>query len=257
MKYLMMFAVATALVATACTSSTTPTDSKSYISSKVGAYVIHNNTSYSTTDGETTDSPDSTVVTGTRSYTDDVGVTKTAIIHVVFIDGMAVDTIVLAEDGSKVYMLFDLDLEAGDVVPPVSVGTRWVQVADANATSSWTSLEETITDVDFDYNGTTFPADVTFKLSGAKIADTTMSVGGTNVAAIKYSIDYSINMLVKVGPPFGDLTIPIALKSNIYLGENLGMVRQSQDATTITIPLLGQGFDIDGFNSVAVRFGGN
>ena len=252
-----MLAVATALVASACTSSTTPADSKSYVSSKVGAYVINDNLSYSVKGGPSVEPSDSTVVMSTTTITDDAGVTKTAIILVAFVDGMPYDTTVIAEEGSKVYMLFELNLAAGDVVPPVSVGSRWALVADANATSSWTSIQETITDIDFDYNGTTFPADVAFKLSGSKIADTTMSISGSNVAAIKYTLDYSIDMTVKIGPPIGNIVIPIALKSNVYFGENIGVVRQDQDATTITIPLIGQSFDIDGFKSVAVRTGGN
>jgi len=258
MKRVLLFAVATALIATACSEdTTTPSETKTYVPTKVGAYVIHQNYYTSTETGTVQGSDDSTVVVGTQSFTDGAGVTKTAIVHVVYMDGEASDTIVLAEDGSKVYMLFDLTLSAGDLVPPVTVGSRWVQVADSKASGSWTGLDVTITDLDFEYGGSTFPADVNFKLMGAKQADTTMTISGKSVKTAKYSTDYTITLTVKAGAPIGNITVPIALKGSVYLGENTGVVRQSQDRKDVSIALPPIAFEVPGFNSVAVRAGGN
>ncbi len=257
MKRLLMFAAATALIATACSEdTTTPSESKTYMPTKTGAYVIHQNYSTSTVSGTVQESDDSTVVVGTQSIADDKGTTKTGIMHVVYTDGAASDTIIVAEDGSKVYVLFDLVLSAENI-PTVEVGRRWVLVADSKASASWTGLEETVTGLDFEYGGSTFPADVTFKLVGSKSADTTMSISGKSVSTIKYANDYTITLVVKAGPPFGDISVPIALKSYVYLGENTGLVRQSQDRKDVSISIPPIAFEVPGFNSVAVRAGGN
>lgn len=251
MKNLIALAAATVLLTAACSDDpVTPTTDKTYIPSATGTYVIHSNESY-TTEGTIDDGEDSTVVVGTMSITDGKGVTKTGIMHIAYMSGDPVDTLILAQEGSKVYGLLDLELAAGDQFPPVNLGTRWILVADANATTEWSALSETVPGIQFEYPGVPVPltADAQFTMNVAKLADTTMTIAGSSVPSVKYSTSFGITISIAGFPN----PIVVNLTSFEYYGENVGLVRTSQDAGTIETPF--GSLDIDGYNSVAVRYG--
>lgn len=251
MKNLLAVVVATSLMTVACSDDTvTPTTDRTYIPSAVGTYVINSNESY-TTEGTIDDGEDSTVVVGTMSITDGKGVSKTGIMHITYFSGDPVDTVILAQEGAKIYGLLDLELAAGDQFPPVNLGTRWVLVADGNATSSWSALSETVSGVQFEYPGVPVPltADAQFTMTCAKVADTTMTITGTSVPTVKYTTDFGITISIAGFPN----PIAVTLKSFEYYGENVGLVRTYQDASTVQTPF--GALELDGYNSVAVRYG--
>jgi hypothetical protein len=151
MKQLLMMAVAATLVLTACSddSTTNPPASDVYVPSKTGAYVIHANKV--TEAGETSDAEDdSTVVIGTLKIKDGKNVEKTSIRHEVYIMGMPYDTMDVAEEGSKIYLNFPLEIDISDSVSAPELGSRWILVGDQNG-SSWTGLDEKITGLTLDY----------------------------------------------------------------------------------------------------------
>lgn len=254
MKNLLALAAITAMITVACSEDpVTPTADKTYVPSAVGSYVIHNNTSIFSDDETFDDGTDSTVVVATMSMTDSKGTTKNAIVHYVYVPGFdePTDTIVMAQEGGKIYTLFDLELAAGDQFPPVDLGTRWLLIGDASSTSPWTALEETITGVQFEYPGVPVPltANVQFKMTCTKQADTTMTLNSAVVATAKYNNKLDISIAIAGFPN----PIAVSLATNEYYGENVGLVRSSQDAGTIETPF--GPLKADGYNSVAVRYG--
>lgn len=256
MKHLALV-IALAIVATACTTTTEPTNTgKVYAPSATGTYVIHQNTDILIDDdGNTTNTrvlDDSTVVVGTESKTDDAGVTKTAIRHVVFVSGEATDTLYIAEEGGVMYAF--LELGVSDIGPaPINIGNRWVVLGDQSKTS-WTALEENFTGIDIEFQGSTIPADINIKVSGENKGNENMTINGTTVSTIKYDQTVAITMKVTIAPPpVSAIEIPISITTSTWFGENIGMVRTEQDARLINATLAT--IPIDGYISTAIRYG--
>lgn len=254
MKQLLMMAVAATLVLTACSddSTTNPPASDVYVPSKTGAYVIHANEV--TEEGVTSEAEDdSTVVIGTLKIKDGKNVEKTSIRHEVYIQGMAYDTMDVAEEGSKIYLSFPLELgDVGGVGAP-ALGTRWVLVGDQNG-STWTGLDEKFTGLNLDYNGTAIPAEIAFKVTGKKAGTENMTINGKTVSTIKYENTFAVTMTLNLGVIAP--VIPISFTQTMWVGKGVGMVKMMQPATTISVPELGFEFEIPGTESTAIRYGG-
>lgn len=252
MKRLLMLAAASTMILTACSddSTTNPDgDTGTYVPSKTGAYVIHANKE--TNEGVTTDvSDDSTVVIGTLSIKDDANVTKTSVRHEVYIDGSVSDTIDVAQEGSKIFLNFPLELGDIEGVENTSYGTRWIQIGDVNA-STWTGLSLD-TNVTIDYSGVPLPATISFRVNGKKIGTENMTISGTSVSCVKFENTFDITISV----PAFSINIPLSLKQTVWLGKNVGLVKQSQPETVIELADPIPDMVIPGFESTAIRYGG-
>lgn len=251
MKQLLMMAVAATLVLTACSddSTTNPPASDVYVPSKTGAYVIHANKE--TSEGVTTDvSDDSTVVIGTVSIKDGANVTKTSVRHEVYVDEEVIDTVDIAQEGSKIFLNFPLELGEIEGVENTSYGTRWIQIGDVNA-STWAGLSLD-TNVAIDYNGLAVPATISFRVNGKKTGTENMTISGTSVSCVKFENTFDITISV----PAFSISIPLSLKQTIWLGKNVGLVKQSQPETLIDATEPIPDMSIPGFESTAIRFGG-
>lgn len=252
MKRLLMLAAAGTMILTACSddSTTNPNPTADvYIPSKTGAYIIHANKE--TAGGETMDvSDDSTVVIGTLAIKDGANVTKTSVRHEVYIDDAVSDTIDVAQEGSKIYLNFPLELGDLEGVGNSSYGTRWVLIGDVNG-SSWTGLSLD-TNVSIDYMGTPLPVTISFRVSGKKAGTENMTINGKTVSCVKLENDFNVTMTISgLG-----VSIPIALKQTTWVGKGVGLVKQTQPATMVSAPALGFEFEVPGFESTAIRYGG-
>ena len=259
MKQLLLSALAIGFLATSCSTTTDPDggggDGK-YIPSTAGSYVIHSNFEKSIDTNnvitETQVSDDSTVVNGTKSITDDSGVTKTGTEFLVYTD-TSVDTMYMAEEGSKVYIY--LGLGSGDVgVGDINLGSQWVLWADSEGTN-WTSFEQQFTGFELELEGQTLPADITLKITGRKLGTGSMSIDGKNVNTVNYEQVVSMTISVAVlPPPLPALEIPVEFTTAFSLGEGVGVVKQDQQPDVITIPVIGTKIPIGGYLSTAIRF---
>jgi hypothetical protein len=257
MKRILGFALAVAVIATACSENTTnPSTTDSYMAKTTGAYTVNNMTyiETDTTTGErkeTNMGQDSVVVSGTASKTDDAGTTKTAIMHIQYIGGQPNDTTYYAEEGSKIYLLYHMDFEV-EGVDPVDAGTRWVLVADQSSSSEFTGLNVTINDLEIDYNGVLLPASVTFSVKGIKQGSETVNIGGTNVPALRFKNTFGVTVTI-TAPIIGTINIPVVVESIVKYGKNRGVIYNAQEPTPISVPQLGFEFEVPGYRIEAVR----
>ena len=254
MKRLLGFALAVAMIATACSDETTnPTPTDSYVSGTAGSYTIFNLTYIEIdTNGVRQEYPAGTdsVVAGAKvNVTDGAGSTKMAVPYVHHDAGTAIDTAYFAEDGAKMYVLYDLSFAAPGVAP-VELGTRWVLIADQNATGTFTGLDMVIEDITIDYNGTALPADVAFKITGQKKGSENLTIGGKSVSALRYENTYGITITVTV-PIIGAIPIPINVVTTAKYGKGIGLVYEAQEPTPIAVPQLGFDFTLPGYRAEA------
>lgn len=256
MKHLLMLAVAGTMLLTACSddSTTNPNPTTDvYIPSKTGAYIIHANNE--TTDGVTTDvSDDSTVVIGTVAIKDDANVTKTAVRHEVYVEDEVIDTLDIAQEGSKIYLNFPLELGNIGGVEGDSYGTRWVMIGDING-STWTGLKFDTT-IKLPIEGLPEPIDATmkFNITGKKVGTENLTIDGKTVSCVKFQNTFTVNVTAL------GFTIPIVLTQDVWLGKGVGLVKQAQAESLVDVPselsFFVEDFTIPGFESVAIRYGG-
>ena len=198
--------------------------------------------------------PDSVVVHKTEKKKDNNNVEKTAIMHIQYVDGTAEDTLWFAEEGSKIYMLLNLDFPGLPAVGSASLGTRWVLIADSKATSEYTGLEIKGLNIELDVQGAALPATLDVIAKGKNEGAETLTIGGKQVQARRYSTSYGL--VVKAQVPFvGQITIPVSITGTVKFAKNIGMVYEQQNPISITIPITNETEAIPGFRTQATAYG--
>ncbi|NQW30717.1 MAG: hypothetical protein HQ472_09420 [Ignavibacteria bacterium] len=246
-----------AIVIAGCSSSTTPAGTSSYLVSTTGTYFINSNVTLEKDSAtgvvsEVEPYEDSTVVTGKESKTDSKGLTKTAVVMVTYLNGAPTDTNYVAEDGAKIYLFLDLSAASVPGVDGVSLGTRWTLIADQNATAEWTAITDSVSNLDIDYNGTALKADVGVSVKCKKNGTENLTINGALVETIKYQMTYNITMYINIG--IAVVPIPVSFSSEIWLGKGVGLVKQIQQPSTVTVAALGFGFDIPGYRTAVIKY---
>jgi hypothetical protein len=147
---------------------------------------------------------------------------------------MTKDTTYVSKSGSQMYTYIALNPGAVAGVAGLDFGSRWMLIADFNA-SAWSILDTNLTDVPIDFNGTTLNAKINVKVSGAKGGTSSMTIGAATVQAQEFTMTFSINATVTV-PFLGDQTIPVTFTQKTYVAENIGIVKTETLPFTISVP---------------------
>lgn len=247
-----------ALIIAGCSSTTTtPGTPSSYLPGTTGSYFVRSNVTLEkdTTTGavnEVEPYEDSTVVTGKATMTDSKGVSKNAVVMVTYQNGDPQDTTYMAEDGNKIYALMDLSAGAELGVGNVDLGSRWTLVADQGATAEWTAVSDSVSGISIDYNGTTIMANVAVSVKCKKNGTENLTINGKLVETLKYIMTYNVTMYLNLG--IAVVPIPVTLTSDIWIGKGVGMAKQIQQPSEVSVPALGFSFDIPGSRSAVIRF---
>jgi hypothetical protein len=162
------------------------------------------------------------------------------------------DTAYISVDGGKVYQLLEMSISGMEGLGDVNLGSKWVLSADANASAEWTSIDTTITNVPFEYNGQTMMGTIAIKYTGKKTGTETVTVGSKSVETIKYNNRYTITMNIDTGV-FGVLTIPVVRPIDVWYGKNVGMVKTYLPPTTLSIGGFGS-MDVPGYSTVLTSY---
>lgn len=236
MKRLLVFSAAIALIATACSedNTTNPTDGGSYLSTKVGTYIVHELyfLERDTTDNsidETLLGLDSVVVAGTETKADIDATAKSAVRHNVFLEGIQGEDLYLAQEGSQTWYLYDFTFDVPGV-GELDFGERWIMIGDANATGGQIGYSKVLQGYEFEYNQIPLTADITLNVLTEPAGNEQYPISGTTVDAKRYKLTISMTMEI-VG--FG--TIPIELPGEIVLAKDLGLVMQLNTPTKVEL----------------------
>lgn len=258
MKSLLALAATAAIIVAGCTSSSTnpPGDIVSFLAAKQGTYILGTTEYYmlnqSGGDSLVSSYNDSTVYSGQTTSTDTEGLSMSAANYISYISGVPTDTTLYAENGSKLYSLFDLNFELPGI-SPMMMGTRWVQIGDQTA-SSWTGLKDTVSGLDVNYKGIALTVDAAFDLQGSKIGNETLTIDGASVKAMRFKTSYTIAFTISslLGSiPVSPLVIPI----DYWVVEGVGVVKIVQKATPLTLgPPASQTIVIPGLTFKATKF---
>jgi hypothetical protein len=255
-RILLSITIAAVIIAGCSSTTTSPTGSNSYVVSTTGSYFIKSNVSLEkdSATGAINESEayeDSTVVTGKSTMADSKGVSKSAIVMVTFVDGEPTDTTYMAEEGNKVYLLMDMSTGGGLGVD-VDLGSRWTLVADQSASGEWTAVQDSVSNIEIDYDGTKLMANIGVSVKCKKNGTENLTVSGKVIETIKYAMTYNFTMYINVG--IAVVPLPITLTSEIWMGKGVGLVKQLTQPTTVSVPMLGFSFDIPGSRSAVVRY---
>lgn len=241
--------IGTAVLLTACSDDpapTTPTTSDSYLATKTGSYYIQDNSIVAGTAAAPRDSAttrDSVVV---KSKTTIEG--KEAFELVTYNEAKTpTDTTYLHQDGSKVYLLFNMEYNVGGT--QINLGKRWVLIADASG-SSWTALKDSLSGVSIPYAGTTVTANAGILFTGTKGSTETLTVNGSAVSAIKYTL--VSNTMVYIPVPPAPIVIPVNTTIEYWFAKDIGLVKAYQ--APFTVSMFGSAANIPGSRSTTVRY---
>lgn len=102
------------------------------------------------------------------------------------------DTSYFYSDGSKLYEWMDFSGFALPGVENFVAPTTWALIADADATGSWTILNQTVPKVKLELNGSQVELDVTIKVNAQKGTTAQYTVAGSNRTAQEYVVTTSI-----------------------------------------------------------------
>lgn len=211
-------------------STTPPASTTTYMPTTVGSSWVYTNTELT----GATDNPTDGAVTTDSVYVSRTGLSiggRTASEFVtVYGDGSA-DTSYFSVDGSKIYQLLDLNLDV-EGAGGIDLGKKWVLSADADATTGWTGIDTTITNIPIDYNGLPLMATAKVKFLGSKLGNESVSVGSTSVECVKYANNFTIQMTIATGI-FGDIELPITANTTVWYGKNVGLVKTVTPPTTV------------------------
>jgi len=250
MKHFAIIAVAAlALGLAGCSSdTTTPTEPGKYVIASPGSYFIHNNRTYDTDAAGAVDTvdvlPDSVVVSGTKTVEG-----RSAVESIMYVGGMAVDTMYDAQQGTVVSTLLPL---AFDVLgAPVDLGNKWVNLFDENA-SSWTALKDSIPQFTIDAGPSgSYTGSAGLNFIGKKLGTETVSINGAATAASKVEITMNITLYLMFGPQA--VPVPIQLVRTYWFVNGIGSIKVTQPAQVVNImgipPL-----PIDGVETTLVRY---
>lgn len=237
-KLSLLLGVAVVMLAGCTSNSTTPDDDiESFLATKAGTYILGNVQVVSKTsagsDTVLADVMDSITYAGTAAKADSKGTTKTATLYIRHYNGVPVDTLYYAEEGAKLYMLFEL----GTTVPglgSLDFGNRWIVVGDQQ-NGSWTSLQDSITGMNIVYQNIPLTVDVTMNILGKKNGKEQLSIGGSNVEAMHYHVDYTLLLDISMNGILPISTSPIVMPIDIWVVEKLGTVKENRGQSSLTI----------------------
>lgn len=228
--------------------TTTPTEPGKYVISTPGSYFIHNNRTYDTDAAGAVDTvdvlPDSVVVSGTKTVEG-----RSAVESIVFVGGMAVDTMYDAQQGTVVSTLLPLSFDV--LGAPVDLGNKWVNLFDENA-SSWTALKDSIPQFTIDAGPSgSYTGSAGLNFTGKKLGTETVSIDGKATAASKVEITMNITLYLMFGPQA--VPVPIQLVRTYWFVNGIGSIKVTQPAQVVNImgipPL-----PIDGVETTLVRY---
>ena len=252
-RFLSVLGVAVLLVSCSEDSPTTPTASDKFLASKAGSFFINNNTIVTGTAEAPVDSITTTdsVVVGAETTIDGKKATPFVTYNAA---GTATDTTYMYQDGDKIYVQFDLSYDVGSGLNPINLGKRWVLVADAKATTSWVALQDTVSNLSITYSGIPLTGNVGINFSGAKTSTETLTINGTSVETVKYTL--TSNTTVYIATPVGPVVVPIATSISYWFAKNVGLVKTSQPPFNVAFSALGTPVDVDvpGSRSTTIRF---
>jgi len=228
--------IASTLILASCSSSTTPAPDKNYFPLTVGNSWTYDGVETEDKSGTATDI-DSTKYTSTTTV--DAALTyqgKSAYRMVRVTSDGTKDTSYISKSGSQMYSYIALNPGDGGgagAVGDVDFGSRWMLVADYNATS-WTILDTTITNIPFDVGGgTILTGKAGVKISGSKGSVVSISVGTETVQAQEFTMTVGMTITITV-PLLGDQVIPINVIQKTYVAENIGIVKTETLPFSIT-----------------------
>jgi len=231
------------LVLASCSEdTTTPAADKNYYPTTVGSTWTYDGVDTEDTTGTLRTIPGSeytttTTVAASMTY---MGKPATVLVSASSQPGSTPDTTYISKSSSQIYTYISLlptDALAGFGVD-LDLGSRWVLLADFNA-GSWTVIDTTIKGLSIPNPlspGSTIPADIVVKISGAKGGTSSMTVSGSSVTAQEFTTTFSIS-ITALG---GLVQLPISVVTKTYVAENIGIVKNETPPFSITLPdLLG------------------
>jgi hypothetical protein len=114
----------------------------------------------------------------------------------------------------------------------IDLGKKWVLSADPDASSEWTGIDTTVTNIPLDYNGLPLQATAKITYKGSKLGSEAVSVAGANVDCLKYANNFTIALTIATGV-FGDISIPVTSNTTVWYGKNVGLVKTFTPPTTV------------------------
>ncbi len=250
MRFPIFVLAISALVLASCSDdSTTPTPSPAnYVVSTPGSYFLHANTTVDiTAAGIITESeadPDSSVVTGTKTYSG-----RSAVETVRYVNGVVADTVYLSQSGSKVSSAFPLAFTV--LGAPVDFGVRWVDVYDSSV-DSWTALNDTIPSFTINAGPSSYNGSAKLLFTGKKTGTENIIVDGKTLSANKAELTLNITLYLQFSASVV-VPVPIVLVQRSWMVPDVGLVRAEQDAKVVSImgvpPL-----PIPGFKTVLTKY---
>lgn len=240
-----MLAVGTlALIAISCSSTTTPApDNAVLFPTTSGSYWVYTNTEL---EGDST-APTDGAVTVDSMYVSRTGIAlggRTAAEFVTVRSDGSADTTYFSVSGAQAYQYFNMSLGGVTGLNDVDLGSKWVLVLDNNATTEWVSIDTTITDVPFDYNGTIYTGVVRVRFTGKKGASENVMVGGVSKAASAFTNTASVTASMPI-PVIGTLVIPINSTVKLWFSKDVGMVQSLMNPSKVNVGIFGS-FDVPG-----------
>lgn len=237
---LLTLAAASTMMLTACgddepTQPTPTPTSDSYLNTTSGQYYVMNvDTTTGTAANPTVESStvDSVVVADTVTYQG-----KSASMRIRYNNNVVVDSTYNYEEGGKVYEAFRLAVPSIAGLEPIDLGSRWIVVADQNATT-WQALYDSIPNISLTYSGTPLTGSVAIRVTGAKVATENVLIGTTNVSAIKYDVTYTLSLYtqITIGPAPTPITIVYPYTISSWWAKGHGVIRTSQPPGNVTTP---------------------
>ena len=175
---------------------------------------------------------DSVVVAASLTYQG-----KPASMRIRYNNGNVVDSMYQYEEGGKVYESFRLAVPSVAGLEPIDLGSRWIVAADQNATT-WQALYDSIPNLSFSYSGTPLTGSVAIRVTGKKVGTENVTIGTSNVAAIRYDLTYTISLytVINIGPAPQPITIVYPYTISSWWAKGHGVIRTSQPPGNVTTP---------------------
>jgi len=238
--HVLTLAAASTMMLTACgddkpTQPTPTPTSDSYLNTTSGQYYVMNvDTTTGTAANPVVESStvDSVVVAGTVTYQG-----KSASMRIRYNNNVVVDSMYNYEEGGKVYEAFRLAIPALAGLAPLDLGVRWIVVADQNS-ASWQALYDSIPNLSLQYGDSTLTGSAAIRVVGTKVGTENVTIGTSNVAAIKYDVTYTLSLYTQIqaGPTPLPVTIVYPYTISSWWAKGHGVIRTSQPPGVVTTP---------------------
>ena len=251
--FLLVLMLSSMLLLYSCSETTSTNDVKNYFPNVVGNYWVYESFELDSLGNKNlaTRSIDSTIITGTQNLFG-----KNSSIYTTYIDGgNSSDKNYYTENG-KLYSTI------ANVMPPqmpipIDYTDAWVIIADPDSTN-WSIFSQTLTNVDMPLPGGggtgKLNGDFTIKVEkGLKQTINTGEGQTISVMAQEYKILYSFNGTITVGGFPIPLQLIFTVTNHKWYGENIGLVLDRVDPTTIQVSVL-YTYSIKGSESDMLRY---